>query len=192
MAIDTDTLEDLKERASYIKHHEKEGYEATDLSYLLKKLMPNRELKAPLQVFVPDTCVFSNGVPRFICSIGQISPFLKVLKLLKGRERLMLPEIRKFFQEKPEVLDQSELQDFKMAAGFTQDGRQLPTMRLSKKNLTIEKSYTLYSDHEIYDTIGDKSLVTYLMKQKGDLIWRTIKFIQRKVAEDSSFPEPIR
>lgn len=163
-----------------------------DFPYLVRKLAPTKELKAPLQVHIPDTCVFAKGMPRFICSIGSVSPFLHLIKIIRNRDRLMFSEIRKFFQEKPDVVDNNDFSDFKEAATFLQDERHPPNNKTARKIPSIEKNYTFYFEREIYDTINDKSLVSYLMKQKGDLIWKTIKYIQRKVTEDPAAPEPIR
>lgn len=163
-----------------------------DLPYLLKRLLPCKELRAPLQVNIPDTCIFSKGLPRFISCTSQMSPFMKVMKLFKNREKLMLSQIRKFFQEKPEILDNNDIHENARAEEFLRDGRDYVFQKTSKKKFQDDIQYTMCFDHEVYDHFGNKSLVNYFARQNSDSIWKTIKFIQRKIPEDSEEPNPIR
>ena len=127
-----------------------------------------------------------------ISNLSQVGPFLKVMKLIKNRERLMLQEIRKFFQEKPVFLDHHEIEEYERAERFLKDGRAMIPQKTFKKNKQEEKQYTISFERDIYDIIDEKSLVNYFSRPKGDSVWKTIKFIQRRVVVDPADPDPIR
>ena len=167
-------------------------YEQRDYPMLLKALVSDKTLEMPLQVNIPDTCIFSGGGPRFLTHMMYVQN-LRLIEIVRKPGKLRLTEIRKFFQEGPAASGINNSVEFLSAINAVKNCTMETEKRLS--TLPSQKDHPgppvpYHQPYRICYANGDTEFVSprelglYMMRQKVDSIWKEINFIQRTIFSD--------